>query len=102
MDDYKNLQALIEDLEREIIDLKTSHKASPVVKTFYSSITPSSNAPITITYGDGNQDIITDIYADAAVILSDVSGNTQTMYFTAQAPVEVQVVSTRPILSIEQ
>lgn len=102
MEDYKNVQGLLENLEREIIDLKTSHSVSPVVGTFYASITPSSTSPITITYEDGANAIITDIYSDATAILGTVSSNTQTIYFSSQAATKLTVVSTRPILSITQ
>lgn len=102
MDDYKDIQHLLEDIEREIIDLKTAHSISPVVKTFYGSILPSSLSPITITYEDGVNDIITDVYTDADAVLGVVSSNTQQIYFSSQAAVDVIVVSTRPILSITQ
>ena len=102
MDDYKKIQDMIAEMEREIIDLKTSHSIAPVVKTFYDSITPSSTDPITISYGEGENDIITDVYTDADAVLGEVSDNTQQIFFSSQASLDVIVVSTRPILSITQ
>lgn len=102
MEGYKDIQHLLEDMEREIIDLKTAHKASPAVKTFQASITPSSLDPITITYESGTNAIITDVYTDADAVLGELSGNTQQIFFSSQAALDVVVVSTRPILSIEQ
>lgn len=102
MDDYNNIQQLLEQLEREIIDLKTAHSNSPVVKTFSGSITPESTDPITITYESGNNDIISDSYTYSDSILGVVSDNAQSMYYSGQASLPVTVVSTRPILSITQ
>jgi hypothetical protein len=102
MKKYKDLQAMLIDMNREIRDLKTAHKISSPVKNFFASIEPSSTQPITITYGSGQNDIITDVYTDADAVLGTISGNTQTIYFTSQAPLAVTVVSTRPILSIMQ
>lgn len=102
MNDYKDLQSMLIDMSREIRDLKTAHSMSPSVKTFFASIEPSSTQPITITYKSGANDIITDLYTDADAVLGAVSSNTQKIYFSSQAPVEVIIVSTRPILSVTQ
>lgn len=102
MDNYKNLQAMLIDMSREIRDLKTAHKISPSLKTFFATIEPQSTQPITVTYGSGTNDIITDVYTDADAVLGTISGNTQKIYFSSQAPVDVIIVSTRPIISVTQ
>lgn len=90
------------DMSREIRDLKTAHSMSPSVKTFFATIEPQSTQPITITYKAGTNDIITDIYTDADAVLGSVNNNVQKVYFSSQAPVDVIIVSTRPILSVTQ
>ena len=102
MDNYKDLQEMLIDMSREIRDLKTAHSLSPSVKTFYATITPTSTNPITITYGDGNNDIITDVYTDSDALLGVVNSNTQKINFFSQAQVDVIVASTRPIISLAQ
>lgn len=102
MEDYDKLQQLLEQLEREIIDLKTAHRLSPAVKTFSQDFTPSSTGTFIITYGDGKNDIISDSYSYSNSILSLVSGNTQKLFYNGQASMPVMVASTRPILSIVQ
>lgn len=102
MNDYKDLQSMLIDMSREIRDLKTAHSMSPSVKTFFATIEPQSTQPITITYKPGNNDIITDIYTDADAVLGSVNNNVQKVYFSSQAPVDVIIVSTRPIVSVTQ
>ena len=102
MNDYNKLDTMLLEMKREILNLKTAHNMSPFVRTFYATIEPSSTQPITITYDDGDNDIITDVYTDADAVLGAVSSNTQKLYFSSQAPLEVTVVSTRPIISLVQ
>lgn len=102
MNDYKDLQSMLIDMSREIRDLKTAHSMSPSVKTFFATIEPQSTQPITITYKPGTNDIITDIYTDADAVLGSVNNNVQKVYFSSQAPVDVIIVSTRPIISVTQ
>ena len=97
-----NIQALLEAIQREIIDLKTSHNIAPDVQTYYASITPTSNATITITYGDGEYDIISSVYTASDAVLGPITGNSQTLFYSGQAGQTLTVVSTRPILSITQ
>lgn len=102
MEDYETLQQLLEQLEREIKDLKTSHSLSPSVKTFSSTITPTSTGTLTITYSVGQSPIISDSYTYSNSILSTISNNTQKLFYNGQASMPVMVASTRPILSITQ
>ena len=102
MDDSKDIQQLIIQMEREIHDLKTAARKSPVVKTFWKTYTTQGRSDITITYEDGQQPIITNAYSWANIELGPVVNNQQTLFYEGQADINIWIVSTRPILSITQ
>lgn len=100
MDNKYRLEKFIKDLKQEELDLKTKQNIAGLARSYYYSFTPQSVQDRTITYANGNQPIITQVYTEGTVTLGVVNGNTQKMFFYAQAPVEVKLVSTRPILSV--
>lgn len=102
MEDSKDLQQLIKEMEREILALKIAAMKSPEVRTFWVSYTTSGTSNITITYEDGDQPIITNAYSWGNISLGPVSNNTQTLFYYGQADIDIWIVSTRPILSITQ
>lgn len=104
MEDAKDLQEFLIQAEREIHDLKTAAKLTPMVRTFWATIEPTSQKPIIITYEDGSQPIITNAFCWSDIIIGTVQGNTQKVFYGGQSGygIVVTVVSTRPILSITQ
>lgn len=102
MEDSKTIQQLIEQMEREIHDLKTASKKSPVIKTFWLSYMTQGRSDITITYADGPQPIITNVYSWSTVELGPVVDNKQIIFYSGYTDTYVWVASTRPILSITQ
>ena len=105
MDDYKDVQKLIEDMEREIKDLKCSHSIVTDIRMFTDWFsTQDMDTPVVITYEDGQNAIITDVYGDVNG-LSTITNNQQRVFLKSdqysQSSV-FRVCSTRPILSITQ
>lgn len=100
--DNKNVQELLQEIEREIKDLKVAASIPPTVKTYWATFIPSSTSPITITYGEGRQPIISMPYSWYSSIMGNIQNNTQVILHSSQTPLELTVVSTRPILSITQ
>ena len=100
--DENKLQSLIQSLEHEIHGLKNASNKSPEVKTFWKSYTTSGPNNITITYETGTQPIITNVYSWGNIILGPVSNNTQKLFYSGQADIDIWITSTRPILSITQ
>ena len=108
MDDYKNIQKMIEDMEREIKALKCSHSIASDIRMF-KSVFFSENVtdPITITYKDGENAIISDFYGNSMITIGAIHNNQQTIYSNHTSSIipgwiSFDVCSTRPILSITQ
>lgn len=102
MEDSKTIQQLIEQMEREIHDLKTATKKAPTIKTFWYSYKTRGRTNITITYADGPQPIVSNAYCWDVIELGPVVNNKQTMFYSGQADIDVWIVATRPILSVTQ
>lgn len=103
MDDYKDIQAMLENMEREIKALKCSHSIAADIRMFtgWYYIT-NYDTPIIITYEDGENEIMTDIYGEGAA-LSTISNNQQKVFIAGnEYGTIIFVCSTRPILSITQ
>lgn len=103
MDNYKDIQQLLENLEREIKDLKCSHSIVGDVKMFVSSFIPDNSSPyVVVNYDEGDNDIISDFYG-TIMTASKIINNSQKVFLPQnEAHYEVIVCSTRPILSISQ
>lgn len=105
MDDYKDIQAMLENIEREIKALKCSHSIATDIKAFEGYFyTREFDKPIIITYEDGQNAIITDVYGSVNG-LSAVNNNQQRVYIkydSSSTIIDFFVCSTRPILSITQ
>lgn len=98
----KSLKTTILELEREVRDLKTFQGGLKTVEAFTYTFTPSGvSGRFKITYSDGADAIITQIYSGASSWLSKIENNIQYFWLQAQAATQVLVVSTRPILSVE-
>lgn len=96
------LQIELVRLAREITNLKTAHSVSPMIRayTMRKQISDFSN-PVTITYADGNQPIISELFFDwGDAIGLTPTGNTQKVVVSSQVVGYLTVVSTRQILSI--
>ena len=94
------LQREVEELRREILSLKVAC-AIPAQLEFY---TWSADAPPSfqceITYGEGNQPVITEIYYGGELTMTQPVGNKQKIYMYASGAYAITIVSTRPILSV--
>lgn len=95
-----NFDQMMKNIEQELLDLKTTHDIGASVTPYYYNYTPTSVTSLTITYADGVHDIITQVFTDGDSVLGPVSGNTQTLFFTAQTSATIWLVSTRPILNV--
>lgn len=100
------IQKEIEELERELRALKCPQGTINNVQSYSASIlNPSSK--VRITYSDGNNDIITSIYligtAETNKVLTRVKNNIQYILITEDAlGIDgYRIVSTRPVLSVE-
>lgn len=102
MDRNGDFDTTIINMDRELRNLKTAHNVGASVAPYYYQFRPTSLAPITITYGNGKQNIITQVFADGDVILRPVIDNTQTLFISAQTSTNIWLVSTRPITSVVQ
>lgn len=102
MDRNGDFDTTIMNMERELLNLKTAHDVGASVAPYYYQFRPTSLAPITITYGSGKQDIITQVLIDGDAILGPVANNTQTLFISGQTSATIWLVSTRPITNVEQ
>lgn len=104
MTDEANFQKMLQALERELRDLKTSHAVGGGMLMFSASILPESTNPLIIQYAAGSQPILTQVFTDAEAVLGpvDENSNTQKVFFSSQAIVKVAIASTRQIVSITQ
>lgn len=100
--DSKNVQELLEIIEREIKDLKVASAIAPTVKTYWLTYTPTSTNPIIITFKDGKQPILAVAYGFYSSIMGNINDNTQKLLHYSATPLELVITSTRPILSISQ
>lgn len=99
----ENLQSMLKIMERELHDLKTVQGVMSTVKAYSYECTPSAVTALTITYESGSQAIVSEIFTEeGSAILGtvDEETNTQKIFFMSQVSAKIQVVSTRPILSI--
>lgn len=99
MYDEKNLQELILAYERALLDLKTSYNIAPSVNTNVVKYSGDSTKLLTINYGNGDEDIITNVFSSQNAILSPITGNSQRVMFY-QPVTEASIISTRKIDSI--
>lgn len=95
--------------ETEIRALKTAQKIPSLIRGYSFTFTVASDGSgdvygngmyqYVITYGDGDQPILSEFYYDGVTWQQEPSGNTQRVFFWAQMVNECTIVSTRPILS---
>lgn len=104
------LQQQISNLERELLELKTAHRVSSLLRAF--TFVPEGQAveirpTYQVNYADGDTPIITEfIYGMAGqsvpIVAETPSGNTQrfqALYYSGQY---LTIISTREILSVEK
>lgn len=101
----ETLQIGLAKANKELLDLKTSGRASPAIKMYEKTFqAPSGKATYRITYGQGNQPIITEVIRNNdwgwGNCLSNESSNSQLLFTSGFGTNTVTVVSTRPITSI--
>lgn len=90
----------LKNLKQELLNLKQIKKANCASKYYTYSITGQNYFYWKITYKNGTQPIIADVFSDAITSLSAPSGNTQYLFFYAQYPAKITVFSIREIQSI--
>jgi len=94
-------EEFLKKMKQTELELKTRQNIAGLAKSYYYTFTPDSVQPRTITYANGSQPIITEVYTEGNVTLAVPSGNTQKMFFYAQDAVTVRLVSTRKIVSVD-
>lgn len=90
----------IKNLRQELLNLKQIKKANCASKYFIYTLSGDSYFYWKITYKDGSQPIIADVFSDAITSLSTPSGNIQYLFFYAQYPASITIFSTREIESV--
>lgn len=98
----KDIQKTIKQAEKDLMDLKTTQGVIKTVQAFTYTFTPQSAFPHVITYENGENSIITDAYSNALVVFGYVNNNTQIMFNMSQSASDITLVSTRPIISVEE
>lgn len=97
------LQGEIDDLQREILDLKTSSSVAPIVKCYEHETWLRSAGWVTIFFKEGSQPIITTFSTgtNASVLpLTPTKLNgvdIQSASFYSQSEIFLRIISTRPI-----
>lgn len=96
----QTLQQEIENLMKEVRALKVTATVPSMFKcyTWGPQIPPALE--IEITYGDGEQPIVSEFYTGSTVMPEQPSGNTQRVHMYSQYQYELFIASTRPIESI--
>ena len=95
------------NIEREMRAIKTAYsKVSSQTEITELSLPEPGLATnkCCITYGEGDGPIMSEFYCDGAVttLPPDVDNNTQIVYFSADSPEEIKIISNRPIIKVEQ
>ena len=97
------LQERIKRLQQEVLALKTAKKAGLLIKSYSYTDSAFNISPglYKITYEDGNQPIITFDYSSGKGTMFAPEGNVQYVYYLITAVIELNLQSTRPIVSVE-
>lgn len=94
----------ISRLQREVRDLKTTAKSSPLVLGNFYSTTLSGQSSLgryRIDYAEGDQPILTELYSLGGA-MSAPHGTTQYFWLFSNAGyVDIYLLSTRKILNVE-
>lgn len=98
----KDIQKTLKQAEKDLMDLKTTQGVIKSVQAFRYIFTPQTAFPHLITYASGENSIITDAYSAVSVVFGYPNNDTQIMFNMSQAPAEITLVSTRPIISVEE
>ena len=97
------LQARIKKLQQEVLALKTAKKAGLLIISYSYNESAFNISPglYKITYEDGNQPIITFDYSSGKGTMFAPEGNEQYIYYLITGVIELNLQSTRPIISVE-
>lgn len=91
----------LKNFKREILNLKQSKKVGTLCRyNMYKLSGDTFHYAWRITYKNGEQPIITQVYSYYQTSLSAPSGNTQYIFSFSQASAELTVFSTREIDSV--
>lgn len=101
MDKDGNFSLLIKNIEKELRGLKEAHNVGASVIPYFYQFQSTSNNTLTITYGSGRQDIITQVFIDGDAILGPVDDGAQKLFISGQTSSTIWLVSTRPIINVE-
>lgn len=107
------LEKKIRELNREVLRLKTSQPLGSSMKSFYSTLTitypgDGKNHEYEITYADGEQPILTNIYSSTTnmFVLLKPNGNVQRLIDSRTYAIEVTssitILSSRQILGVRK
>lgn len=92
----------IKELKRELIELKTAQKYSSMSTIGYYTARLNTGTHV-ITYGDGDYAPLTFIYVNGLTLFNISNATTpenNTQYFELSVTRDVQIISTRKILSV--
>lgn len=89
------------NMKQEILNLKQIKKANCASKYYTYTVSGQYYYNWQITYKAGDQAIIAEVYSDAITSLSATSNNKQYLFFYAQYPASITILSTREILSVD-
>ena len=90
----------LKTMKQELLNLKQIKKANCASKYYTYTVSGQNYFYWKITYKNGSQPIIAEVFSDAITSLSSPSGNTQYLFFYSQYPASITVFSTREIQSI--
>ena len=90
----------LKSMKQELLDLKQIKKANCVSKYYTFTKEGEYYYNWQITYKNGSQPIIAEVLSDAATALSVPVGNKQYLFFYAQYPASITILSTREVESI--
>ncbi len=97
----EELWSKLKNFKREILNLKQSKKVGTVCKYYSYKVTGDSfHYAWLVTYKDGDQPIISEVYSYYHTSMSVPSGNTQYIFSFSQASAQLTVFSTREIESV--
>ena len=88
------------NLKQELLNLKQIKKANCASRYYTYTLSGDQYFNWRIVYKKGVQPIVAEVIADAAVSLSAPQNDTQYLFFYAQYPASITILSTREIESV--
>ena len=98
---YNEMIQKLKYLNNEIHNLKQAKKAASDIKFYTFTVSGGNYYTWLITYEDGSQPIITEVFSGIDTTLSAPNNNTQYIFGYSQYITDMTILSTRKIISVE-